>query len=249
MKFKELLEKYAAEGRSKEWELMIRGYMPLTPSILKEFEIFIPETYHITSVKRVPDIIKLQNKKVDISTFTIGSTGISGGAIENGEVIFTLEGYSSFDASQDINTFLDRNGHRWLDPYKDKDYIVNNKFSIKIYSEIVKEYNLDDRHSISSFVTKMDGKEKAKFIKFYYDASKKIINKKLLEEIKNSIARNYKMGGFDNNEILLHNFKIKDLKILGNSEREEYIWHKIQDIADIDVSGYLDFSEVKNIGK
>jgi len=26
MKFKDLLEKYAAEGRSKEWELMIKGY-------------------------------------------------------------------------------------------------------------------------------------------------------------------------------------------------------------------------------
>lgn len=136
--------------------------------------------------------------------------------------MFTLEGYSSFESSQNINTFLDRNGHRWLYPYKD--YVVNNKFTIAIFKAIVKEYNLPGRHGIERLVENMSGKEKGKFIKFYYEASKKIIDKKLIKMITDSIAKNYVMGGFDNNEILLHNFKIKDLQILGDSEIDEYIY-------------------------
>ena len=221
MTFRDLLEKYVSGNRSKEIELMARGYMPLTPSIMKDFEHFIPKTYHVTSFKNVDNIMKLQGKRKDIPTFTKGSYGLSRGAIENSDVLFTLEGYSSFDASLDFESVLDRNGHRWLNPDKDYDMVVNNKFKVPMYKEIIKEYDLKDRFSIESFIFNLDNKEKAKFIKFYFDTSKKLTTKTLINDIKKSIS-NGMAGSFGNNEILLHNFKVNKLQIIIDDADEEY---------------------------
>jgi len=235
MKFKDFLdEKYVADGRRKEWELMMSGFMPLSPSILKDSEIFIPEAYHVTSIKYVSNVVKLQGKMVDLPTFTKGSEGISRGAFEKAEVLFKLSGYSSFSALKDFNSDLDRNGHRWLNPWNNK--VVDKKFSKKIYKEIIKEYNLDDIYDIPSLVNGMDNKEKYKFVKFYYDKSKKIITKSLIIEIQESISKNH-TGSFDNNEILLHNFKVLELLVINDGPDEYGAEDNIQRILDMDVIG------------
>jgi len=252
IKFKDFINEkrnYIAKKGQKEWELMKLGFMPLTPSILKDFEIFIPKAYHVTGLFSIEKVQKLQNKKIDLATFTKGSTGISKGAIEDADVIFELEGYSSFSAEQDFESVLDRNGHRWLQPLKDKDYVVNNKFTVPMKTAIVKKYGLNDRYEIESLVSKFDGKQKAEFIKFYIDESKKIITKTLLQEIKDSISKNYVMSGFDNNEILLHNYRIKKLYIIGDPEDDEEIWDRIQELADINVDGYMSAKEIEILGR
>lgn len=251
MKFKDLLEKYIDGDRKKEWELMIDGYMPLTPSILKDFEIFIPEAYHVTDFYEVKNIMKLQGKRKDIATFTKGSEGISNGAISDADVFFTLEGYSSFQAIQDFESVLDRNGHRWLNPLKDKDFIVNNKFSVPMKNAIIKEYNLEDRFDISSLVENMNGKEKAQFIKFYFEEAKKLTTKDLLKKIKESITKNYS-DKYTNDEVLLHNFKVKSIKLIldtdfEDDEYKEEAWNTFIEYADEDVEGYITRLEIERI--
>ena len=251
MKFKELIEKYIDGDRRKEWELMIDGYMPLTPSILKEFEIFIPETYHVTDYYSAKYIVKLQGKKKDIATFTKGSEGISGGAIADADILFTLEGYSSFQATQDFESVLDRNGHRWLNPMKDKGLIVNNKFSVPMKKAIIEEYNLEDRFGISSLVENMSGKEKAQFIKFYFNVAKKLTTKSLIKEIQKSIESSY-TSDYDNNEILLHNFKVKKTEIIIDSNDEyekEERWNELMNYSDIDIDDYILRDNIIKIGK
>lgn len=253
MKFKELIEKYIDGDRKKEWELMVEGYMPLTPSILKDFEIFIPEAYHVTDFYGVKNIMKLQGKRKDIATFTKGSEGISRGAISDGDVLFTLEGYSSFQSSRDFESVLDRNGHRWLNPLKDKDLIVNNNFSVPMKSAIIKEYNLKDRFGISALVENMNAKEKAQFIKFYFDEAKKLTTKSLLKKIKDSIAKSY-TGYYDNNEILLHNFKVKSIKLILDTDFEdddykEEARNNFADYSNEEVDGYITRLEIERINE
>lgn len=251
MKFKELLEKYISGDRKKEWELMIEGFMPLTPSILKEFEIFIPKVYHVTDFFEVKNIMKLQGKRKDIATFTKGSEGIAMGAIADAEVFFELEGYSSFQSGQDFESMLDRNGHRWLNPMKDKGLIVNNKFTVPMKKAIVEKYNLKDRFGISSLVNNMSGKEKASFIKFYFNTAKKLTTKSLLKEIKESIEKTYS-SDYNNNEILLHNFKVKSIKLILDTDFEdedskEEAWNNFINYSDEEVDGYITRLEIERI--
>jgi len=194
--------------------------MLLTPSILKDFEIFIPKTYHVTDFYEVKNIMKLQGKRIDIATFTKGSEGISMGAIADSDVFFTLERYSSFQALRYFESVLDRNGHRWLNPLRDQDLIVNNNFSVPMKKAIIKEYNLEDRFGIPALAENMNAKEKAQFIKFYFDESKKLTTKSLLKKIKDSIAKGH-TGNYDNNEILLHNFKVKSIKLILDTDFED----------------------------
>jgi len=258
MKFRELLEKYMAPKARKEWQLMSLGYMPLTPSLLKDFEIFIPKAYHITDYNGAYNVQKLQNKKIDLATFTKGSEGISNGAITTGTVLFELEGYSGFGADLDFTSVLDRNGRRWLDATQDRDMVVNNKFKVPIFKKIIKKYDLKDRFDIAPMVIEFDGKQKAEFIKFYYSEAKKLITKKLLDEIKKSIAVTMTGGGYDNNEILLHNYKINKTWLIidiDSSDEEimddekEMLWNNLMEYVDIDVDGYFQRHKIERIGK
>ncbi len=126
---------------------------------------------------------------------------------------------------------------------------MNEIFTSKIQAIIVKEYNLEDRHGISNLVEGLDGKGKAQFIKFYMSEAKKLTTKSLLEKIKKSIQKNYVAADYDNNELFLHKFKILELYIVGNSDEQDYMFDEIQNIVNIDVTGYITRKEIKNIGR
>ena len=256
MKFKnflkELEEKYIAGNRKKEWEMMIEGYMPLSPSLLKDFETFVPKAYHITNFKNVENVIKSQNKKIDIATFTKGSVGISYGAIAGGDVMFTLEGYSSFRADVDFKSEVDRNGHRWLSPSYDDDNIVNNLFTVPMKKAIVKEYNLDNRLQISDIVVDFDGQEMNKFIKFYFDTAKKLITSTLLKKLKTSLANTYSGAGYTNDEVLLHKYKIKKIDMILDEDRSKSRKETLSDdfykMYKIKLNGFILREDIKKLG-
>lgn len=221
MKFKKYLHEY--KERDKEYNLMADGYLPLSPSILKDFEMFIPEAYHVTSARGYKHILKIEGTRKDISAFTKGSSGLSFGARESTEVLLKLEGYSSFQAEKDIFSTLDRSGIRWLNPkMSGKDLIVNNKFSVPMKKKMIKYLDVNDRFGILGAIGVLSNKEKGQFVKWYFDESKKLITKKLLDEIKISISKKHTSGGYSNNEILLHNFTILDeyLVIDKHSDKE-----------------------------
>ncbi len=215
MSFKTFLNEY--KTREKEHQLMVKGSMPLSPSIMKEWEIKIEETYHVTSVQGYKHLLKMEGQRKDISTFTKGSDGLAMGAREETQLLLKLKGYSSFSSEADLFSNVDRNGHRWLDPLRsDNDFIINNEFKVPMFKMIVELLKLNDRFEIELAVHKMTGKEKKEFIKWYFDTSKKLITKKLLDKIKISIEN--KNSSYTNNEILLHNFKIIEVQIVADNE-------------------------------
>ena len=201
---------------------MANGYLPLSPSIMKEFEIFMPEVFHTTNARGLDTVIKLQGKKVDIPTFTRGSEGLAQGARTFTDFVIELEGYSSFSADTDMVTLLDRNGHRWLSKHADAgvgfDGIIFKSFTVPIMKKLRIKYNFDVeeryymiKEKMEEALENMNGKEKKEFIKFYYDESKKLITKSLVQKLKKSLvkARANRSSDFTNDEVLLHNFKIK----------------------------------------
>lgn len=205
----------------KEWALAAKMMLPLAPSILKDFEKEVKGVYHVCKIEDLKNIIKMQGKRRDIATFSKGSSGISHGTSGVADVMVILDGKTSFSAELDFNSILDRNGYRWLGLYSGKEYVVNNKFSVKM-RPLMEKYLGVYRHQMEDTVFNMTGKEKAKFIKWYYDTSKKMLTKKLLKEIADDLAKGFE-GGFNNDEILLHNFKIKGIYIIDPEvPRNEY---------------------------
>ena len=237
---------------------MAEGYLPLSPSILKEFEVDVKNVYHVTTIEGLQKLARLQGKRVDVSGFTRGSKGVSKGLLNDGEVLVTLDGKSSIQFDRDANTRTDRNGIRWLSPGGNISKRLNDivrGFKNDILKKIVKklevpkkqnqgkeEYifkgklhttdkiiHLTDATAISNYLRKADGKTKRKLIKYYYDEAKKLVNKKLIKEMNDAVKwSDYKH--FSHNEVLIHNFKITGSKLIrsSDSDKAEKMWKRAE---------------------
>ena len=104
------LEYVNIRRHNKEWQFAADGYIPLSPSILKEFERDVKGVYHVTDIEGLQKLAKLEGKRVDIATFSKGSKGLSGGLLRTAEVLVTLDGKSSIDFAGDVASKVDRNG-------------------------------------------------------------------------------------------------------------------------------------------
>jgi hypothetical protein len=230
----------------------------MTPSILKDFEIDVEHAYHTTDLEGLKTIKKLQGSKKSISCFTKGSAGLSQGARTVTEVLVELSGKSSFQAESDFYSALSRNGYKWLRPlFTDKDYVVNNKFTVPMNKKMIEYFGLKDRFEIRGTVEKLDGKGKAKFVKWYMDESKKLITKKLLKQIQDSISKQ-NHHSFNNNELFLHSFKIEGVKVVENKdddlrpEERKYGWEERADIIKkmgLKFTGFIKPEEISKIGR
>lgn len=245
---KEILQE-AQSKLGKEWEYASKGYMPLTPSILKEFETKINKCYHICSTEDLSALYKLQNKNKDISAFTIGSKGLSNGVYNNAKILVELEGYTSFHSPNDLETIRDRNGLKWLrnDLPGDFSLYIRNNFSVKMWKVFTEKYDCSF-FDLSSTIKKLDDKGKAEFIKEYFDLSKKLINKKLLDDIKDIIQKDYHKE-YTNDELLLHNFNILRWYYIRDDETLEEIENEIKKLSKYkkDFVGIISKEIIENI--
>ena len=213
---REIIEKYIDNPNTRtEWEMASRGMIPMTPSIMKEFEENVDTAYHITNIRGLGVLKKIQKKKKQISAFTKGSNGIARGALSHPDYLVTLSGISSFDADNDIGSALSRNGYRWLYPST-----IGYAFSEVMQTKIVQKYNLEDYMAIGSYVRELDGKGKHDFVKWYFDMTKKIMSKKLIKSLRDVIGDN-NSEFWDNNEMFMYNIKIKDVKVIVGEDDDE----------------------------
>lgn len=252
-----ILERYINNSSaSKEWSLAADGYLPLTPTIMREFSEDVELAYHVTDEEGLKGLKKIQGQKKEISTFKRGGSGIALGARREAKFLVELSGKSSFNADKDFGSELSRNGYKWLNPIStEKEYVVNNKFSVPMKKKMVKYFRVKNRFGIVSAVTNLDGKGKQKFIKWYFDEAKKMINKKLIEEIRVAIGKKNR-ATWSSDEYFLGEIKIKGVKIIlhGKSgkvgspypieypEREELI-----EKLGLKFSGYISRDKVEKI--
>ena len=236
-KLQTFLEFVNIRKRNKEWQFMADGYLPLSPSILKEFEVDVKNVYHVTTIKGLQKLVKLQGKRVDVAGFTRGSKGISKGLLNDGEILTTLDGKSSVEFENDVNTRTDRNGIRWLSPNGNVSKRLNARifqFGQKIFPKIIKHFDIPSKglgsmlkYDVGNWIHDKDGKTKRKFIKFYHQEAKKIINSKLIKAMQIDISYEpSSVMNFNHNEILIHDFKIKNSKLIRSSDpdKAEKMW-------------------------
>ena len=224
---------YTRPNREKEWRFAADGYMPLSPSILKEFERPVKGVYHVTDIKGLQRLALLQNRRIDISCFTKGSKGLSVGLLTDAEALVTLDGKSSVDFTSDVHTKVDRNGIRWLSPKGGISQNVNDivyQFKVEMLRKVVNNFEiskadprseelfgykskLPDDIAVSNWIYDKDGKTKQAFLKYYYTEANKLINKQLINQINSALKWNDKEQ-FKHDEILVHNFKIVNTKLI-----------------------------------
>ena len=233
------LEYVNIRDHNKEWQFAADGFIPLSPSILKEFERDVKGVYHVTDIKGLQKLAKLQGKRVDIATFSKGSKALSMGLLRRAEILVTLDGKSSIDFAGDVASKVDRNGIRWLSSHGSISQEVNDivfAFGQKILKKVVNNFDIPESVPGSSMRTvplpirvgnwihDKDGKTKRNFLKYYHTEAKKLINKQLIDKI--SKATETISWQFQHDEILLHNFKIVNSKLIRSSDpdKAEKMW-------------------------
>jgi len=255
------LEYINVKKYNKEWQFAADGFIPLSPSILKKFEKDVKGVYHVTDIKGLQKLARLQGKRVDIATFSKGSKGLSGGLLRTAEVLVTLDGKSSIDFAGDVASKVDRNGVRWLSSHGTISPEVNDivfAFGQKILKKVVSNFKISEEVPGSStrtvplhirvgnWIHDKDGKTKRKFIKYYHTEAKKLINKQLIDKISKATEPDYTQ--FKHDEILLHNFKIVNSKLIRSSDpdKAEKMW-KNAEKAGMTKFDVIDQSEVAKL--
>ena len=241
------LEYVNIRQHNKEWQFAADGYIPLSPSILKEFERDVKGVYHVTDIKGLQKLAKLEGKRVDIATFSKGSKALSRGLLRSAEILVTLDGKSSIDFVNDIATKVDRNGIRWLSSHasgsdKVKDIVF--AFGQKVLKKVVRNFDIPESVPGSSMRTvplpirvgnwihDKDGKTKRNFLKYYHTEAKKLINKQLIDKINKALSYTQAwVPHLGHDEILLHNFKIVNSKLIRSSDPDnaEKMWKNAEE--------------------
>ena len=268
-------EKYVSEVKSKtgwvqnkEWAFAAAGYLPLSPSILQEFEKDLDRVYHVTDIKSYSKLKSIQGRRVDIATFTKASPGIVKGLLTDGELLVTLKGKTSVMFEGEVNTELDRNGIRWLKPNGNVSQRVNDivyEFSVDIGDRAIKKFAMTREDptgkrskvpahiAIHNWIYDKPGGIKKQFLNYYYAEAKKLVNKTLIDKLNKALGWRDQQGVWNNithNEILLHNFTILNTELILSEEndRQEKMWERA-DAANIQGFDVIDEWDVYQLGK
>jgi len=228
MSFKLFLEKYAVPSGSKEWDMMIKGFLPLHHTVLDQ-EIKVPKAFRVSSFTSLTWTKKGQGKKRQLPCFLKGSKALASGAPSGSDVLIELEGTTSIHLPIDSGTIISRNGYRWImDTMFLRDFVpewydnITNEMEKWFKKNYPNEVNLiysPDYYTLRGISDHIDtywtGKEKQEFIKWYFDTAKKIIKKhNVVDVLVNSVYEWYKHSSFDNDEVLLQNYKIKGVWVI-----------------------------------
>ena len=245
-------EKYVGVRKSqtgrienKEWAFAAAGYLPLSPSILAEFERDINKAYHVTDIKNYPKVKQIQGRRVDIAAFTKASHGVVKGLLTDGEVLVTLKGKTSVIFEGDVNTEVDRNGVRWLKPNGNVSQRVNDLvygFSTDISERVIKKFDVDtldftgrrstlpDEIAIHNWIWDQPGGVKKQFLNYFYAEAKKLVNKPLIDKINKALGWRDNQN-ISHNEILLHNFRIVETRMIRSEDPDKAakMWQRAVD--------------------
>ena len=256
-------EKFVSEiktrtGRidNKEWAFASQGYLPLAPSLLKDMEIDVRRIYHVTDIKGYQKLKSIQGRRIDVPGFTKGSWGIAQGTMTDGEVLVTLKGKASVFFEGDVNTYLDRNGLRWLSPNGNVSKRVNDivyEFAMTILPKVIKKFGIKTTTpskitiDVGNFIYDKDGNTKKKFMAYYYDESKKLVNKPLIGKINKALGWRENQN-LSHNEILVHNFWITGTKLIKSEDFDtrQKMWERAA-AANLNGLEIIDAADIANL--
>ena len=238
--FKSFLEGYPLPRANKEWIMMIKGYLPLKDTIIND-TFKVPKAFRVSGILSLKWTVKQQGQKKQLPAFLRGSNAVAFGAPSGNEILIELEGESALHLPVDAGTIMSRNGYRWIFDWMFLQDMLpkwdeNIKKELKKYfkENYPNEVNLiygGDSYSQAVIIDHINdywtGKEKADFIKWYFDTAKKLTKKyNIYDKLKKSVESWYKNSSFKNDEVILQNYKIKGIWLIdhtkGLNSKEEY---------------------------
>lgn len=232
-------------------ELIGLRAIPLTTGMMDRlgYSVDNRSVYHLTNIKHLEELVKIQNTKKQISTFSKGGAELAR-LPSQPNILVRLLGTEIISGSSDIWTLPDTNGRRWIDQ---TDRVENNKLTFMINGMIQKIFSLYNVLENSEDVTKMSPKElqnfidnlsnqtKSKIYAEYIDRMERYIDqggyKELQHYLKNASNLSY-------NEVILSNFKIIDVRAL--DIESPLIVSKCAELSLV-YSGVFSSRELKNL--
>lgn len=208
------------ETNTKEYDYIKQGFLPITNSIMNRLSKLekIEKTYRIEDISGYKRLVKNQNSKKAINTFTKGSSLLSKGLENEAELLVELSGNIVLEGSLDFETDRDRNGTLWINPTNNKVFAGIGK-RLKILVENIltaANVNKHERGYAFSKLDDLDGKTKKTIIKKYYEGVESIL------EISNlkKIAKEMKHSGIYHNELIVNEYTINAVyEIVQKGER------------------------------
>jgi hypothetical protein len=212
---------------------IIKGDIPISINIFDKINKISSTIYfHTTSIQNY-NRLKNMSKKKQLSVFTKWSDiSIFSGADEINNhyaATFILEGKYSFLSGKDMWTERDKQGRRWIlvsdvsNNWSDKNKLFEN-ISKEIKFEFIeilkdKDVKIKTESKIENLGLISSGKEKAIYIKAYFDATEKVLLKYKKELIEFQKEEFYDVDT-TYNEIVAHDFNIKEILILKKFKSE-----------------------------
>jgi len=196
-------------------ELISIGALPLDPGMMDRLGFTDNiSAFHLTNKKHLKDMYKNQNKKKQISTFTVGGPELLR-LPSQPDVLLTLKGTSVLSGETDLWSLVSTRDRKWLD-HKHK--VPGNKlyFLIQgVIAKIAKKYGLGDTYNmkdkdIQAGIEKLNKKEQVQLYREYLKGIEQLLNSHYLELIdytKNAAKMKY-------NEVILTKWVITKVQCI-----------------------------------
>jgi len=239
-------------------EMLSSSSIPITSKVSKllGFEQKNIEVFHCTTNKHLSAMIKLQNSKKHISTFTKGLSNLLDKIIIKPDVMFVLKGNSVMEFEHDIFSTPDKYGRRWLSTTgTPKSQFLQDAINIKVIKQMLllsgkdlDPYNvLADKRTYKEIFNLLNKKQKTEIVQMYFDKIHDMMTKPIYTKIVKDILSINKISS-TYNEIILNNFKIIGAYALENG-RYQYNHDSAKDDIEskkIKYLGFISQSEFKN---
>ena len=233
------------------------GYIPLSDKTLKNlgYTPKIITSYHATSLEYLDNLVKIQNKKTSVSTFTKNLSSIIKNITGKPDLVVELKGTAIMVEDFDIFTQVDENGLRWLSStalFQDKksfDFWYSGVMK-KVFEEISKitdvpltELKSKEAVEIVDIIQSLKKKDISNIRKTYIKHIEKLTeNKMYIKFIKDELGKEAKDKKYSHNEILLENFKIQGVYAI---QANKFLYKSVNDKGDLSFIEY----QIKEICK
>jgi len=221
---KDILEKLKlAMNTSSIEKLIAYGNIPLDDNMMEELGYYQgnKKAYHISDLKWLKELKKLENKPNQISCFTKGGRDIVDLPIlkqSSNSILILLEGNAVIEGKSDLWTAVDKNGKRWLITSTFESGKKLNFFILGIVKKILKKYGYNGETNSQEMENFLNNINKTKEIyKLYIEKLTDFLDEggyKYLNDFLNSNII------YDYNEVVMDYIKILEVYTINGLEEE-----------------------------
>lgn len=206
MKFKQYINEYSKLPLS--YLISLRA-IPLSEPMMDRLGYsYEVNVYHLTNSRDLAGLVKIQNTKKQISTFSKGGAELAR-LPSQPDILVKLSGIAVIEGNSDIWTLVDKQGRRWIDQ---SNRVENNKMTFRINGILQKLIQTTDDVSkmksaqVEKLINNLTSKERSVLYKEYIQAIERYLDSGGYKDLGDYLKK--VSNGLSYNEIILSSFKI-----------------------------------------